>query len=104
MTDPTFESFLSSQLRQYAEAGVRPIDRRAIATATIATGRGSGWARWRLAPRTGEWGVAGLRSVRYAAVLLLTLLATPVVYSWLDDVVHSRAFAHIRSSLWRTEC
>jgi hypothetical protein len=41
MPDRTFESLLTDQLRQYAEAGVRPIDRFAIAEGTIATGRRS---------------------------------------------------------------
>jgi hypothetical protein len=47
MPDTTFESLLTAQLREYAEAGVRPIDRYAIAEGTIAGGRrgGLGW-RW----------------------------------------------------------
>ena len=39
MTDGTFETILGGQLRAYAEAGVRPIDRYDIAEAAIATGR-----------------------------------------------------------------
>jgi hypothetical protein len=38
MSDATFEAALAGQLRQYAEAGVRPIDGFAIAEATIAAG------------------------------------------------------------------
>lgn len=49
MTDMTFEALLTGQLREYAEAGVRPIDRYAIAEGTIASGRrrGISW-RWSL--------------------------------------------------------
>lgn len=39
MTDPTFETLLTGQLRAYAAAGVRPIDRVAIAEGTIALQR-----------------------------------------------------------------
>ncbi len=39
MSDTTFETLLTGQLRAYAEAGVRPIDRFAIAEGTIASGR-----------------------------------------------------------------
>jgi hypothetical protein len=39
MPDTTFETVFSDQLRAYAEGGVRPIDRYAIAEATIAAGR-----------------------------------------------------------------
>ncbi len=35
MSDSTFETLLTGQLREYAEAGVRPIDRYAIAEAII---------------------------------------------------------------------
>jgi hypothetical protein len=56
MTDPTFESLLTGQLRAYAEAGVRPIDRFAIAEETIAGGRAlPRWRRgWSLAPTRGN--------------------------------------------------
>lgn len=47
MPDPTFETLLTTQLREYAEAGVRRIDRFAIAEGTIAAGRGSIGPRWR---------------------------------------------------------
>ena len=46
MSDPTFESRLTGLLREYAEDGVRPIDRFAIAERTIAGGRPQGG--WRL--------------------------------------------------------
>ena len=39
MPDRTFETLFTERLRQYAEAGVRPIDRFAIAEDTIASGR-----------------------------------------------------------------
>jgi len=56
MPDPTFDTLLSRQLRQYAEAGVRPIDRFAIAEETIGSGRTV--ARWRrglgLVPKRGN--------------------------------------------------
>ena len=42
MRDSSFESLLAGQLREYAEAGVRPIDRFAIAEGTIAVGRSDG--------------------------------------------------------------
>jgi hypothetical protein len=42
MPDTTFESILAGQLREYAKAGVRPIDRFAIAEGTIAVGRSDG--------------------------------------------------------------
>ena len=45
MPDLTFETLLSRQLRAYAEAGVRPIDRVAMAEDTIARGRTM--PRWR---------------------------------------------------------
>jgi hypothetical protein len=47
MPDRTFETQLAGQLRRYAEAGVRPIDRFAIAEGTIAAGRRSIGPRWR---------------------------------------------------------
>lgn len=40
MSDSTFETILAGQLRAYAEGGVRPIDRHAIALATLADGAG----------------------------------------------------------------
>ena len=48
MTDRNFESILAGQLRQYADQGVRPIDRYAIAETTIANGRRSARRRWSL--------------------------------------------------------
>ena len=59
MPDTTFETVLAGQLREYAEAGVRPVDRRAIAQGLIADGRrrrvDDRWSRlgWRRsAPRS----------------------------------------------------
>jgi dipeptidyl aminopeptidase/acylaminoacyl peptidase len=52
MPDSTFETLFTGQLRKYAEAGVRPIDRFAIAEETIAGGRTM--PRWRLAPIRGN--------------------------------------------------
>jgi hypothetical protein len=56
MPDQTFETLLSGQLRAYAEAGVRPIDRFSIAEEAIASGRTvSRWHRgWSLAPKRGD--------------------------------------------------
>jgi hypothetical protein len=46
MIDATFEAQLSGLLREYAETGVRPIDRFTIAEETIARGRNQGGSRW----------------------------------------------------------
>jgi hypothetical protein len=46
MPDTTFETLLTARLREYAEAGVRPIDRYAIAEETIAAVRPSIASRW----------------------------------------------------------
>jgi hypothetical protein len=67
MSDLTFETQLSRQLRAYAEAGVRPIDRFAIAEETIATGRIM--PRWRR-----RWGVPSVRGNRALVPLLVGLL------------------------------
>lgn len=67
MPDPTFESLLTGQLRAYAESGVRPIDRFAIAEETIAGGRTM--PRWRRG-----WGVASMRGNRVLIPLLVGLL------------------------------
>lgn len=67
MPDPTFETLLSRQLREYAEAGVRPIDRFAIAAETIASGRTM--PRWRRG-----WGLAPMRRNRILIPLLVGLL------------------------------
>ena len=53
MPDTTFESILAGQLRTYAEGGVRPFDRRAIATDVIAAGRTSP-RRWSVGLRRGS--------------------------------------------------
>ena len=46
MSDSTFEALLTGQLREYAEGGVRPIDRHRIADGTIAGGRRRAAIRW----------------------------------------------------------
>ena len=67
MPDLTFETLLTSQLRTYAEAGVRPIDRFAIAEETIASGRTMpGWRR--------GWGLAPMRGHRVLIPLLVGVL------------------------------
>ena len=65
MPDHDFESTLAGQLRAYAEGGVRPIDRYAIAEATIAAPRSIG-QRWSL-------GLGQRRLVPVLAGLLLLL-------------------------------
>jgi hypothetical protein len=67
MPDLNFETFLAGQLRQYAEAGVRPIDRFAIAEETIAVGRTM--PRW-----LRSWGLASMRGNRVLVPLLIGLL------------------------------
>ncbi len=63
MTDMTFESLLSGQLREYAQAGVRPIDRYAIAEGTIEAGR----------PRV-RWSRSFVRTRRTLTLVLVGLL------------------------------
>jgi hypothetical protein len=96
MSDLDFESILSGQLRQYAQAGVRPIDRYAIAEATIAGGRtSSGW-RWSpgfghrtlvpilvgllLAALLGGAAIVGIR-------LLVPAPVVPIPHSYVDEFV-----------------
>jgi hypothetical protein len=67
MPDLTFESHLSGQLRAYAEGGVRPIDRFAIAEAAITSGRTM--PRWHRG-----WGLAPMRGSRVLIPLLVGLL------------------------------
>jgi WD40 repeat protein len=72
MPDTTFETLLSGQLREYAEAGVRPIDRFAIAEETIASGR--------TMPRWGRGlGLAPVRANRVLIPLLVGLLLAALV-------------------------
>ena len=81
MADLTFETRLSGQLREYADAGVRPIDRFAIAERTIARGRatrGRRWGRgrtWGLAPRRGRGVLIPLLVVLILAAVLVGTLA-----------------------------
>jgi len=72
MPDPTFEALLTGQLRAYAEAGVRPIDRFAIAEETIASGRTM--PRWHRG-----WGLAPTRGHRVLVPLLVGLLLLALV-------------------------
>ena len=72
MPDTTFETVLAMRLREYAEAGVVPIDRYAIAEETIASGRTM--PRWRRA-----WGLAPTRGNRVLAPLLVGLLLAALV-------------------------
>lgn len=67
MSDPTFESQLSRQLRAYADAGVRPIDHFAVAEDTIAAGRTM--PRWR-----SPWGRAATPGSRVLVLVLVGLL------------------------------
>jgi hypothetical protein len=70
MIERDFDAELGRRLREFAEAGVRPIDRRTIATTAIGTDASSGWAA-----RLGRPTRFGLRlSPRLAAVGLLVLL------------------------------
>lgn len=67
MPDLTFETLLSSQLREYAEAGVRPIDRFAMAGDTIAGGRTM--PRWRR-----DWDLTPMGRNRVLVPILVGLL------------------------------
>jgi len=73
MPDTTFETLLSGQLRAYAEAGVRPIDRFAIAEATIASGRAREHTTGAQIFR--RWTRGGLTPLIAALVLLGLLIA-----------------------------
>ena len=77
MSDTTFESVLAGQLRAYAEAGVRPIDRFAIASATIATGRTSLRRRWLIPARR-----ATLVPVLVGLLLLALVAGALVAGTW----------------------
>jgi hypothetical protein len=72
MPDPNFETVVTGQLREFAEAGVRPIDRFAIAEETLARGRTV--PRWRLG-----WGAAPMRADRVLVPLLVGLLLAALV-------------------------
>ena len=79
MTDPTFESRLTGQLRAYAEAGVRPIDRFAIAEGTIAGRRTM--PRWPLGviARTDTIREVPWRPIAIAALLIVAAAAALVL-------------------------
>jgi Kelch motif protein len=80
MTDSTFETLFAGQLREYAEAGVRPIDRHAVAEETIATGRPRFGRRWTLG-----------RARRPLVLVLLTLLTLGLAAS--AAIIGSRLLA-----------
>jgi hypothetical protein len=71
MPDQTFETLLSRQLRTYAEAGVRPIDRFAIAEETIASGAQSGLLRRLRDVRTGWRARPALAMLALLALLVI---------------------------------
>jgi hypothetical protein len=82
MTDETFEALLSTRVRAYADGGVRPVDRFAVADAMIASGTGLrrgrllGWRRFRGA------GAVGRRPMRVLAVaVLVALLAAAALFT-----------------------
>jgi large repetitive protein len=82
MTDAPFETLLTGQLREYAQAGVRPIDRYAIAEATISGGRALNSSRlpFRLGRRPFVLVLVGLMVLALAASVALVggrLLAPP---------------------------
>jgi hypothetical protein len=70
MTDTTFEATLGTQLRQYADGGVRPIDRHAIAERTIGAGTRRGWLR-RVDGRVRVLAIVGLLLLALAAAFLV---------------------------------
>lgn len=72
MADPTFDSQLADALRGYAEAGVRPIDRMAIASAMIDGGRIE-------RPRPWSWPASQRWLLPIAVGLLLVVLAGTVL-------------------------
>ena len=77
MSDPTFETRLSDQLRAYAEGGVRQIDRYVIAEEMIAAGRPSASLRRQF----GTFDKPSMTALRWLVVALLlavTVLAAAV--------------------------
>ena len=81
MPETTFEAILATQLRTYAEGGVRPVDRYSIADATLATrdaapppGTSLGWLS-RLRP-------SGPATLRLGLVLLLALLIAAAAFTF----------------------
>ena len=72
MPDATFETRLASQLQAYAQGGVRPIDRYAVAEATIAAGTSRG-----LGARLADLGPP-LRLTPRVALTLFVLLALAI--------------------------
>jgi Galactose oxidase, central domain len=95
MPNATFESLLTSQLREYAEAGVRPIDRFAIAEETIASGRASKGSRlsFRLGRRSLVLALAGFlilamtASVALVGSRLLVPPPLPIRHTYLNELV-----------------
>ena len=94
MIDATFEGQLSGLLREYAETGVRPIDRFAIAGETIARGRTLHGSRWSFgrARRPLRLVLVGILLVALAAGVALVgsrLLAPPTLpmpHVYLDEI------------------
>jgi WD40 repeat protein len=72
MPDSTFEARLASQLTAYSQGGVRPIDRHAIAEATIAAGAARGFGA-----RLADLGPT-LRLTPRIALVLFALLALAI--------------------------
>ena len=80
MPDPTFETRLSDQLRAFAEGGVRPIDRFAIAEATIASGRTV--PRWRRRDGAARWNDRLLIPLLVGLLLAALVGGTVLVGGW----------------------
>ena len=77
MPETTFEAILATQLRTYAQGGVRPIDRYAIADSTIATGS----KRRRFGFRA-PVGPVPRTTLRLGLVLLLALLIAAAAFTF----------------------
>jgi hypothetical protein len=95
MIDTTFEGQLSGLLREYAETGVRPIDRFTIAEETIARGRTLPGSRWSVgrARRPLRLALVGVLIVAIAAGVAFVgsrLLAPPTLptpHTYLNQLV-----------------
>ena len=91
MPDVTFETLVAGQLRTYAEGGVRPIDRFAIAEEAIERGRTV--PRWRLAPmaggrlRTAVLVGLVLAALGGGALVVGTRLLAPPRHTYLGEIV-----------------
>lgn len=97
MADTTFESLLSRKLRAYAESGIRPIDRFAIAEATIAVGRSEGLVgrlRRLTSPGRRPLGLVLVGLLILAVAVSVALVGSrltrpslPLPHSYLDELV-----------------